>query len=50
MRDLQTIVNDFVKNLDLVETDILEAVSHLIEVEIIERQMRDNPHMFGEDQ
>jgi len=49
MRDLQTIINDFVKNLDLMDRQVLEAVSHLIEVEIIEREYREDPDIYGEE-
>ena len=51
MKDLQTIINDFLNNMDAYEDDVLEAVAHLIEVELQERDFLNNPQNFkvGDD-
>ena len=37
MKDLQTIINDFLNNIDRYEDDVLSAISHLIDVELTDR-------------
>jgi hypothetical protein len=51
MNDLQSIVNKFLDNMDLLEDDVLEAIAHLIEVELQERDFVNNPQNFqtGDD-
>jgi len=46
-KDLQTIINDFLNNIDQLEDDILEAIAHLVEVELRERDYMSNPQNFG---
>lgn len=45
-RTLQDIINDFVKNLDLIDEQQLEAVSHLIEIQIMERAFARDPKIL----
>ena len=45
VKTLQDVINDFVKNLDLIDDQQLEAVSHLIEIEIMERAFARDPKM-----
>jgi hypothetical protein len=47
MNDLQSIVNKFLDNLDMLDDDVLEAISHLIEVQLRERDFLSNPQNFG---
>jgi hypothetical protein len=51
MEDIQTVVNKFLDNMDLLEDDVLEAIAHLIEVELQERDFVNNPQNFqtGDD-
>lgn len=46
MNDLQSIVNKFLDNIDMLEDDVLESISHLIEVELQERDFMANPQHF----
>lgn len=46
VKTLQDIITDFVKNIDLIDDDQLAAVSHLIEIEIMERDFARNPKAF----
>ena len=43
VKTLQDIINDFVKNIDLLNDGQLEAVSHIVETEIMERAFARNP-------
>lgn len=47
MKDLQTIINNFLDNIDQYDTQVLEAVAHLIDVELMERDYLANPQNFG---
>lgn len=49
MNDLQSVVNKFLDNIDQLEDHILEAIVHLIEVELQERDFLSNPQNFGGD-
>ncbi len=46
MNDLQSAVNDFLNNMNRLEDNILEAIAHLIEVELKERDFLNNPQNF----
>ena len=48
-KDLQTIINDFLNNMDRYEDHILWSLAHLIEVELKERDFIRNPQNFGGD-
>ena len=50
MKSLQDIINDFLKNMDLIEEEQLEAIAHLIEIELMERDIAKNPQRWGEEQ
>ena len=43
VKTLQDIINDFVKNIDLLDDGQLEAVSHIVETEIMERAFARDP-------
>jgi len=49
MKNTQTIVNDFLDNIHQYEDDVLEAIGHLIEVELQERDFMANPEHFKVD-
>jgi hypothetical protein len=51
MNNLQSIINDFLNNMNAYEDNILEAIAHLIEVELKERDFLKNPQNFpgGDD-
>ena len=44
--DIQTVVNKFLDNLDQLDDHTLEAIAHLIEVELQERDFMSNPQNF----
>ena len=46
MNNLQSIINDFLNNMNAYEDNILEAIAHLIEVELKERDFLKNPQNF----
>jgi len=46
-KDLQTVVSKFLDNMNRLDDDILWAISHLIEVELKEREFIRNPQNFG---
>ena len=50
IKTLQDIITDFVKNIDLVSRDQLEAIGHLIEIELLEREEAANPQNWGDEQ
>jgi hypothetical protein len=43
MNNLQSIINDFLNNMNAYEDNILEAIAHLIDVELKERDFLKNP-------
>jgi len=45
-KDLGSIINDFLNNIDQYEDDVLEAIAHLVEVELKERDFVRNPQNF----
>jgi len=51
MNKLQTIINDFLNNMDMYEDHILFSIAHLIDVELKERDFIRNPQNFqiGDD-
>ena len=51
MNNLQTIINDFLNNMDRYEDHILFSIAHLIDVELKERDFLKNPQNFpgGDD-
>ena len=51
MKTLQSVVNDFLDNIDQYEDHILESIAHIIETELMERDFMSNPQNFqtGED-
>jgi hypothetical protein len=46
MKTLQSVINDFLDNIDQYDDDVLEALSHLIDVELMERDYLANPQNF----
>jgi hypothetical protein len=46
VKTLQDVITDFVKNIDLLDDGQLEAVSHIIETEIMERAFARNPKLY----
>jgi hypothetical protein len=50
VKTLQDIINDFVKNIDLMDDGQLEAVSHIVETEIMERAFTKNPKLLRSDE
>ncbi len=46
MKTLQSVINDFLDNIDQYDDDVLEALSHLIDVELMERDYLNNPQNF----
>ena len=48
-KDLQTVVNKFLDSMNFLEDNILEAIAHLIDVELKERDFIRNPQNFGGD-
>jgi hypothetical protein len=47
MNNLQSIINDFLNNMNAYEDNILEAIAHLIDVELKERDFLKNPQNFS---
>ena len=45
-KTLQSIINDFLNNIDQYDDDVLEGVAHLISVELMERDFIANPKNF----
>ena len=50
VKTLQDIINDFVKNIDLMDDGQLEAVSHIVETEIMERAFARNPKLLRSEE
>ena len=50
VKTLQDIINDFVKNIDLMDDGQLEAVSHIVETEIMERAFTKNPKLLRSEE
>ena len=50
VKTLQDIINDFVKNIDLLDDGQLEAVSHIVETEIMERAFARNPKLLRSEE
>ena len=46
MKTLQSVINDFLDNIDQYDDDVLEALAHLIDVELMERDFLNNPQNF----
>jgi len=49
MNDLQSIVDKFLDNTDMLEDEVLKAIIHVLEVELRERDFMSNPQNFGGD-
>jgi len=51
MKTLQSVINDFLDNIDQYDDDVLTALAHLIDVELMERDLVTNPSNFkvGDD-
>lgn len=51
MEDIQTVVNKFLDNVSALDDKVLEAIVHVLEVELRERDFMSNPQNFqtGED-
>ena len=51
MKTLQSVINDFLYNIDQYDDDVLTALAHLIDVELMERDLVTNPSNFkvGDD-
>ena len=47
MKTLQSVVNDFLDNIDILEDEVLKAIIHVLEVELRERDFMSNPQNFG---
>jgi hypothetical protein len=50
VKTLQDIINDLVKNIDLMDDGQLEAVSHIVETEIMERAFARNPKLLRSEE
>ena len=50
VKTLQDIINDFVKNIGLMDDGQLEAVSHIVETEIMERAFARNPKLLRSEE
>jgi hypothetical protein len=48
IRNLQDIVTDFLKNIDLLQDDQLASIIHVLEVEIMEREYAKNGMEYPE--
>ena len=47
MEDIQTVVNKFLDNVSALDDKVLEAIMHVLEVELRERDFMSNPQNFG---
>ena len=50
VKTLQDVITDFVKNIDLLDDGQLEAVSNIIETEIMERAFARNPKLLRSEE